>query len=67
MTNTATFDYQVMVNCPKCNMHIDLLEDNDDESRISMYIFNNEWEKIKGLTVICNHCEHEFDLDGMEY
>ena len=68
MTNMARLEYSVCVECPLCKQDTDLIdEDNDAESRISRPLFNNDWEKLKGLDVVCGNCEHEFELDGLEY
>jgi hypothetical protein len=63
--NKAQLDWQLDVQCPKCEEYIDLTK-NDDDCIVSSAIFNNNWDALKGFDVTCK-CGHEFQLDGVEY
>lgn len=64
---TAYLQYTVDIECPHCEMVFDLVEHNDDDGVISTPIFNNEWDDLKGLEVVCDHCSKEFILEKVEY
>lgn len=61
-------DYQVYVDCPKCEYHFDVLEidDIDCDGEVSNPIFTNKWDKSR-CEVVCPMCEHEFEMLGVEY
>ena len=68
MTTIAQLKYSVLVECPLCKQEVDLIDnDNDDDGRISHPIFNNKWDELKGIDVVCGNCEHEFKLDSLIY
>lgn len=67
MANIATLTYTVDIECPKCKKEIDLTENNDDDGQISFPLFNNRWDDAQGVSVTCDHCDHDFELDGMRY
>ena len=67
MDNIATLSYAVNIECPKCNRGFDLIDNNNDDGVITVPLFNNRWGDVKGVSVTCDHCDHEFKLDGMEY
>jgi hypothetical protein len=65
---TALLHWSLDVDCPKCAQSNDLATGGHDaEYNIARPIFNNEWDKLKGWEVICQHCGHEFEIDGVEY
>ncbi len=51
------------VVCPKCDTFIDLTDDD----WITDYIFTNRWNEVRGETMECPECEHEFTLGEIEY
>ena len=64
---TAYLIYKVEITCPYCKNHFDLMDRNDDDSAISQPIFNNNWDELKGDSVICDHCEEEFLIEELVY
>lgn len=62
----ARLDYSLHVDCPGCHESFDLV-DTDDHSEIANRIFNNAWDKLKGYEVVCPHCQHEFQIEKVEY
>ena len=66
MDNIATLNYAVNIECPKCNIAFDLTDNNDNDGEITVPLFNNRWNDVKGFDVVCDNCEHEFELDGIE-
>ena len=62
----ATLQYSIEVSCTKCHRTSDLAN-QDDDCTISQAIFNNRWDDLQGLEVYCNHCGHEFEIEGVEY
>lgn len=67
MENTATLNWSLVVDCPKCEYENDL-SDNDDEYLVATKIFNKKWDELKGHECTCSKCGHEFFLDGgVEY
>ena len=52
-----------LVTCPNCHKPNDLVN-GDDDSIIAQAIFNDDWDKLQGLEVCCNYCEHEFEING---
>ena len=68
MRPTARLDWSLYVNCPKCDESNDLARaEHDCEHDIARRIFMNEWDKLAGWEVTCEHCGHEFLLGGVEY
>jgi hypothetical protein len=65
---TAQLDWSLYVTCPKCDESNDLSEpQHDTEHDISGHIFNNRWERLKDWEVTCEHCNHEFKIEKVEY
>lgn len=65
---TALLDWSLHVDCPKCAGSNDLASCRHDvEHDIARRIFTNDWDKLAGWEVTCEHCEHEFLLGGVEY
>lgn len=65
---TANLDWSLTVDCPACGESNDLAaQEHDSEYSISRHIFSNEWDKLSGWEVTCEHCAHEFTIDGVEY
>jgi hypothetical protein len=66
--NTALLDWSLYVDCPNCECNNDLARPGHDiEHDIARRIFTNEWDKLAGWEVTCEHCGHQFLLDGVEY
>lgn len=64
----ATLEWSLTVECPACKQDNDLEKsEHDCENRIAAKIFNNQWDKLQGHEVTCEHCAHEFTLDKVEY
>ncbi|HQY77381.1 MAG TPA: hypothetical protein PLT54_11630 [Rhodoferax sp.] len=67
-TSTARLDWSLRVYCPECGESNDLSESHHDtEFDIAKRIFTNAWEKLEGWEVECEHCEHEFTIEKVEY
>lgn len=65
---TALLDWGLHVDCPKCRLSNDLASGlHDGEFNIARLIFSNAWDKLEGLEVTCEGCEHEFAIQGVEY
>lgn len=65
---TATLEWSLSVDCPSCETCNDLASgDHDCDGDIARYIFTNEWGKLEGWAVTCEHCGHEFTIDGAVY
>lgn len=67
-TQTAQLDWSLYVYCPACDESNDLATGiHDCEHHIARHIFRNDWDKLKGWEVTCEHCGHEFKLAGVQY
>jgi len=70
MTDTskavAILSWSLDVECPVCNWSFDCAEDDDDNT-IANAVFTNKWDALKGREVVCPKCNHEFDIDRLEY
>ena len=67
-TPTAQLDWSLTVYCPKCDEDNDLASGKHDCcSDIAQAIFTNEWDKLKGWEVTCEHCGHEFKISEVIY
>lgn len=65
---TARLEWSLYVSCPKCELSNDLAgPGHDGEYDVSRHVFNNNWDKLKGWEVTCEHCGHEFTIDKVEY
>ena len=62
----AYLDWSVDVECPACKEEFDLT-DHDDDRVVASAIFNNNWDALKGYEAICEHCQHEFKIESVEY
>lgn len=68
MKPTANLEWALHVDCPKCGESNDLAcGKHDTEHSIVHAIFTNAWDKLKGWEVTCEHCQHEFTLERVEY
>jgi DNA-directed RNA polymerase subunit RPC12/RpoP len=64
----ATLSWSLDVDCPKCGGGNDLSSSkHDSEYQIAKHVFNNDWKKLEGFEVTCQHCGHEFTIDRVEY
>ena len=67
MKNIANLNWSLDIQCPKCEHVFDLSNSgNDDEGEISIRIFNNRWDDLKGIPVVCPECEELFLIDKVE-
>ena len=65
---TALLEWSLHVDCPKCEEANDLASrEHDGENSIAHHIFRNDWDKLAGWEVTCEHCEHEFMIERVEY
>lgn len=64
--NIAYLEWSLEVTCPNCNEGVDLSEDDADYV-VARKIFHNERDKLKGHECVCNWCNFDFELDGVEY
>ena len=68
MNPIANLDWSLHVNCPKCDESNDLASGtHDTEHHIATAIFKNDWDKLEGWEVTCEHCGHEFTIQKVEY
>ena len=68
LTPTARLEWSLYVDCPKCSESNDLADSqHDTEYAIARHVFNNEWDKLQGWEVTCEHCGHEFTIKKVEY
>lgn len=64
----AYLDWSLMVECPACKQDNDLnTGTHDSENHIASKIFNNQWDKLQGHEVTCEHCFHAFTISKVEY
>lgn len=65
---TAVLEWSLYADCPKCGGSNDLASGrHDSEHGIARHIFTNDWDKLEGWEVTCEHCEHEFTIERVEY
>ena len=65
---TATLYWSLDVDCPKCGESNDLSRQHHNEDyQISKAIFGNRWDDLAGRETTCEHCDHEFELEKVEY
>jgi len=64
--NIASMSWHLFIYCPHCDELIDLV-DLDSDGCYSIPIFNNNWDKIKGMEETCPQCGKEFVINGVEY
>lgn len=62
----AFLEFNMYAFCPICGKELEL-DEYDDESWLANLIFTNQWDKVKGFKICCEYCNHEFELDGVEY
>lgn len=56
------------VECPHCKEDFDAVaQDSENDYVIANKIFNNDWDSVAGCGLTCPHCEHEFQIGGVEY
>jgi len=63
----ARLEYSVDVECPNCDKIIHLLDEYNDDSAITIPLFNNKWDDVKGVAVHCDGCGEDFELSTIEY
>jgi phage terminase large subunit GpA-like protein len=64
----ARLIWALYVDCPKCGEENDLSEGtHDPEFDIARHIFSDDWDKLRGWEVECEHCAHEFTIEKVEY
>ena len=65
---TAQLEWSLYVSCPQCDESNDLADPaHDGENSIARHVFNNEWDRLRGWEVTCEHCGHEFTIEKVEY
>lgn len=65
---TANLEWSLHVTCPNCEESNDLSDQTHDaENNIARHIFNNDWDKLNGWEVTCEHCGHDFTIEEVEY
>lgn len=65
---TASLDWSLYVDCPKCEWANDLADpQHDTEHDIARHTFSNAWDKLRGWEVKCDGCGHEFKIEKVEY
>jgi|TARA_B110000091_G_C13440661_1_gene319928 hypothetical protein len=78
-TVTARLNIEVFVDCPKCNICIDILNpedtsdyDHNEEGRVlgqacgeGIWIDNHKQFKVKNVT--CSACKAKFNVKGVEW
>lgn len=62
----ANLSWSLYVECPECKQDFDV-SDQDSEYVVAKAIFNNKWDDLIGYEVVCPHCQHKFELTGVEY
>ena len=68
MTAIARVSWSLDACCPQCSENNDLSGQlHDSERLIAKHIFSNAWDKLAGWEVTCEHCQHEFTLERVEY
>lgn len=64
----ASLHWNLTVYCPACKVINDLnTSEHDSENHIASKIFNNQWDKLQGHEVECEHCFHAFTISKVEY
>jgi transposase len=65
---TANLDWSLYVYCPKCSEDNDLSKSHHDtEGDIARHLFTDDWDRLEGWEVTCEHCGHEFEIEKVEY
>ena len=65
---TAFINWSLNVDCPKCEHDNDLADSiHDTEYSIAKHVFSNDWDKLDGWEVVCEKCNHEFNIDKVDY
>ena len=69
MTNPiALLEWSLNVECPQCEKGNDLADSvHDNDHDIGQAIFSNNWKRLDGWEVTCEHCGHEFKIEKVEY
>ena len=78
-TVTARLDIEIFVDCPECEYLIDILKESDtagydhnEEGHVLTQAFpDGSWcdkhKEFEVLHVECSHCNHEFNVKGLEW
>jgi len=67
MEGIAQLSWHLFIDC-KCGETLDLTDsEHDEEGRISIPIFNNKWDDLKGEEVICPKCSNPIIIERVEY
>jgi len=68
MKNIANLDWSLDIQCPSCEHVFDISNSgNDDDGEITVKIFNNKWDDIKGHRISCPDCGKVFLIDEVIY
>lgn len=63
MRVTATWNLDLMCDCPNCEEHVDLLDYEGFWDGRSLDPCENMTERSRGVEVTCPECGHEFAVD----
>lgn len=68
MKPTAYLEWSLNVDCPHCDVDIDLAGlEFDERYPIAKHIFTNNWDMLRDYKVECPHCKHEFEIKEVVY
>lgn len=60
--------WELYVDCPLCKGTFDAVDgDAENDYVIAEKVFSNAWDDVAGCELTCPHCEHEFQIGGIEY
>ena len=62
----ANLGWNLWIECPVCGCPHDLADD-DADGQYSGPIFSNQWDKLKGEEIECDHCHEVFQIEEVEY
>ena len=60
---------RVDVECPNCGYSFDAIDDDCDNVIVDTLFDNTTsvaWEDLQ-INLVCSECDHEFELDSLEY
>ena len=77
-TYRATLYIEIIVNCPKCDNYIDILDENDtdgyphnDCGQALNDAIGDDWgrdmEEFSVEEITCSECKHIFDVKGLDW
>lgn len=63
----AYLHWSVDIECPYCGTEFNLLDNHNEDNGITVAIFHNRWDELKGITVRCPKCQEKFKLKKAVY